>query len=304
MSGKSGVVVLVGLGVFALVCSSVFYTVDQRELALLMHFSKPVDKVIEPGLHVKWPVISTVQRYDSRLRVLPTRAITYVDKDNKPVILQAYLCWRVIRPLPFYRNLRTVGDAEEKIRQIANSALRISVSKYAIDEMVSTDVQQIKMPQIERELKSKVIEDLKELAPGAVEVPRAGIYRLAFPDASEQAVYEEMKSDREVDRSDYESRGKQRGAEIMAEADKEAEKIIAKAIGDAGKIRGEGEARATEIYRKAYELDRDFYVFWHTLQTYKKIFGPETTLVLPPDDELLRHFRMPKVGTAPKGPGQ
>jgi modulator of FtsH protease HflC len=296
MTKKVYVVAIVALGLVLLICCSVFYTVDQRELALLMHFGKPVDKVIQPGLHVKWPVISTVQCYDSRLRVLATRAITYVDQDNKPIILQAYLCWRVVKPLSFYNHLRNRMYAEEKIREIASSALRVGVSKLPVDAMVSIDSAKVRLPEIERELERRVREDIEQLAPGAVEVTRAGINRLAFPAENERAVYEQMIADREVDKEEYDGQGRQKAQEIMATANKEAQKIIADAEATAGRIRGQGEAQATEIYRKAYSIDRDFYVFWHTLKTYEAIFGPETTLVIPPDCELMKHFRMPPVG--------
>jgi len=77
---KAGAIVLVCLAVLVVLTCSMFYTVNETEQALLMYFGKPDPQIQGPGLHFKWPVVNTVQKYDRRLRVLVTTAITQAVK--------------------------------------------------------------------------------------------------------------------------------------------------------------------------------------------------------------------------------
>ena len=65
--------------------------------------------------------------------------------------------------------------------------------------------------------------------------------------------------------------------------------------GGATQIRGEADAKATEIYARAYTQNpqaAEFYAFLKTLETYHKIFTKNSTLVLSTDSDmfaLLKH---------------
>ncbi|MFW6124874.1 MAG: hypothetical protein ACOC46_01890, partial [Pirellulales bacterium] len=53
-------------------------------------------------------------------------------------------------------------------------------------------------------------------------------------------------------------------------------------------IRGEGEARATEIYSNAHSRDPEFYELLRTLDAYRNILNEKTTLVLSAGSQMLR----------------
>ena len=56
-------------------------------------------------------------------------------------------------------------------------------------------------------------------------------------------------------------------------------------------IRGEADALATGIYASAYDQSpqaREFYVFVKTMDTYRKILGPDTALVFSSGSDLFR----------------
>ena len=287
MKGK--MILLVCLGVLAAACSSMFYTVNEREHAILMYFGKPVPRTIEPGLHFKWPIVNTVQKYDRRLRVYLTTAITQTLQDKKTIILQAYLCWKIADPLKFYESVRYEAEAEQKLNDIASSALGSRISKYPIASIISTDKKNVKLGDIEQDIKEYMSQALKDTY--GVTVERFGFNRLALPVANERTVYDRMKSERAVAASEYRTEG-QRRADVMRElAEQAAHETIARADAEATRIRGEGEAKATQIYRDAYSKDPEFYRFWRTLETYKRIFGSETTLVIPADSELMKYFK-------------
>ena len=289
---------LVFAGVLLAACSSMFYTVHEREHAILMYFGKPEPRTIQPGLHFKWPVVNTVQKYDRRLRIYVPTAITQTLQDKKTIILQAYLCWKITDPLKFYESVRYVAGAEQKLNDIASSALGSRISKHPITAIISTDKSKVKLGEIEQEMKEYMSLALKDTY--GITVERFGINRLALPNANEKTVYDRMKSERAVAASEYRTEGRREADFIRARAKRAADEIVSKALAQETAIRGEGEAKATQIYRDAYSKDPEFYRFWRTLETYKKIFGSETTLVIPADSELMKYFQMSGAGAAEK----
>ncbi|HKJ09354.1 MAG TPA: protease modulator HflC, partial [Gammaproteobacteria bacterium] len=73
------------------------------------------------------------------------------------------------------------------------------------------------------------------------------------------------------------------------------EVILAEAYRDAEAIRGEGDARAAEIYAKAYKKNPQFYSFYRSLQAYRKTFNSKNDLlVLEPDTEFFNFFNHAK----------
>jgi len=294
-------IALLLVAVIAAALSSVCYTVNESQVAILMYFGKPEPKPIRSGLHFKWPIINTVKKYDRRLHVHVTNPITQTLKDKKTIILQAYLCWRIADPLRFYESVNGIQAAQQKLNDIASSALGSRISEYPITAIISTEPDKVKLAQVESEMKTHMAREMK--GEYGITVERFGLNRLALPVANEWTVYDRMKSERAVAANEYKSDGEREAKVIRARANQAAHKTVNDAEAEATCIRGEGEAKATQIYRDAYAQDPEFYQFWRTLETYKKIFGPETTVVIPPDSELMKYFMSPAV-SAPekKGP--
>ena len=59
-------------------------------------------------------------------------------------------------------------------------------------------------------------------------------------------------------------------------------------------VRGEADARATEIYAKAYNQSTEavsFYEFTRTMEAYKAIISTNTTLVLSTESDLFKFLK-------------
>jgi len=135
-------VVLVGLLLVA-VYSSIF-TVNQRELAVVLEFGKLVKSIDEPGLYFKIPLIQEVRRLPrtrqfwasgSRdvLEALPT-------KDGKKVEVSVWAIWRITDPENFVKSMRTVENAEQQVLQRVRAGVRDVITTYELSEVVrSTD---------------------------------------------------------------------------------------------------------------------------------------------------------------------
>jgi len=77
-------------------------------------------------------------------------------------------------------------------------------------------------------------------------------------------------------------------------------KIQSEAYRQVEEIRGVADAKATEIYAKAYNQSAEavaFYEFTRTMQAYKSIIAENTTLVLSTDSDLFKFLK----GITPKG---
>jgi membrane protease subunit HflC len=71
-------------------------------------------------------------------------------------------------------------------------------------------------------------------------------------------------------------------------------KIQSEAYRKVEEIRGVADAKATEIYAKAYNQSPqavEFYEFTRTMQSYKSIIGNKTTLVLSTSSDLFKFLR-------------
>jgi membrane protease subunit HflC len=90
------------------------------------------------------------------------------------------------------------------------------------------------------------------------------------------------------------SQGFSDAEKIRAEADKDREVIIAEAYREAQRVKGEGDARATAIYARAFNENPEFYAFYRSLEAYRASFRNRSdVLVLDPSSELFRYFRNP-----------
>ena len=114
---------------------------------------------------------------------------------------------------------------------------------------------------------------------------------MALPETNAFSVYSRMRSERKAIANKYRAEGQEQAAVIRAEADREKSEILSKAYEEAQVIMGEGEAEASRIYSDAFSKDREFYTFWRTMETYRKIMDDKTTLVLSQDSELFKYLR-------------
>ena len=71
-------------------------------------------------------------------------------------------------------------------------------------------------------------------------------------------------------------------------------KIQSEAYREVEEIRGAADAKATEIYARAYNQSPaavDFYEFTRTMQSYKDIIADNSTIVLSTDSDLFKFLK-------------
>ncbi len=120
------------------------FTVNERELAVVLEFGRPVRGISEPGLNFKLPLIQSVRRLpktnqfwantrDDMLVDLPTR-------DGKKIEVSAWAIWRITDPQTFVTVMQTENNAQKQIRQRVRAAIRDVITVHDLSEVVrSTD---------------------------------------------------------------------------------------------------------------------------------------------------------------------
>ncbi len=253
------------------------FAVDETETAVVQQFGEIVGVQTEPGLYFKVPVIQNVVYLDDRLLSVDIKPAPVITVDKQRLTVDSYTLWRISDPQRFVETMRGLrGNAEKRIDDIVYSLLRDVLGKKSFDDI----------------LKREFLTDVKELAHTqltdfGITVIDVRLKRADLPEANEQAVYQRMMSERQQIAQRYRAEGDQEAQRIRAEADRKVKIIVAEAQKTSEELKGEGDARALEIYANAYNQDPRFFQFWRTLESYKLSLAFNSTLVLSTDSEYL-----------------
>ncbi|MEY2495650.1 MAG: modulator of FtsH protease HflC [Verrucomicrobiota bacterium] len=302
-----------------------FYTVHQTEQVIITQFGKPIgEPMTEPGLHLKLPFIQEVNRIDKRFLewdgltvAIPTRDKTYIHVDT-------YGRWRISDPKTYFVRLRDERSAQSRLEDILGSETRNAIAKHDLIEIVRTDKD--RKPLHDESLKAgpigmgtigvlppiafgrlKVEEEIKKAA--AVKLAEFGVELLDLrlrrvnynPDVLDR-IYQRMISERRQIAQRFRSEGEGEAARIAGQKERDLNEIQSTAYRRVQEIRGESDAKATEIYARAYTQNAqaaEFYAFLKSMETYRKVLTKESTLLLSTDSDL---FSLLKRAGAKPGP--
>ena len=261
-----------------LVLSTVF-TIDETRQVVILQFGEPVRIIKTPGLHFKLPApLQVAQRFDDRLLEYDVPPEEILSKDKKSLIVDNYVRWRIVDPLLFLQTVQTEPIAKTRIDDIVYSELRRELGTHNMSEII-TERREIIMEKVTRQ-------SAIATKPYGIEVVDVRLKRVDLPQNNEQSIYRRMQAERIRQANKFRSEGEEESQKIKASTDKDKTIILANAYKEAEEVKGEGEAKAVDIYARAFSKDPDFYEFYRTLETYKIILDKKTTLVLPTNSKL------------------
>jgi modulator of FtsH protease HflC len=280
--------VLVVAGIFAM---SSLFIVDQTEQALVLQFGQPLRVLREPGLQVKKPFIQNVIIYDKRLLDFEPPPEEVIASDQKRLIVDTYARYRITNPLLFYQTVASELTVRARLGALVSGSLRQVIGNVTLSALLSPQ-----RAKIMRQIRDAVAGQAK---PFGIDVVDVRIRRADLPPQNSEAIFARMRSERQQQAALYRGEGAQAAKTVRANADRERTVILADAQRDAQKVRGDGDAKAIEIYASAYDQDKDFFVFYRSLQAYRDaLTGNNTSFVLNPNSSFFRFFGNP-AGTAP-----
>ena len=281
-NSRFSVVVIVGL-VFVVLGLSAF-TVGERELAIKLQVGRVVVAQYDPGLHFKIPLYQTVRKFPSQILKIddaPQRVFTL---ERTAMTVDYFVKWRVVDEVPFYTS---TGGSQEvamgRLREIIKNSIVTEFGKRTIVEAIS----------VERvALMRDMLENAAETAQGlGIEVVDFRVKQVEFVDEVRDSVYRQMREERARVAAETRSEGEEAAELIKSTADKDRTVLLANAYRDGQIIRGEGDAKAAEIYASAYTKDAEFYAFYRSISAYKNSMGKAgDLLVLDPNNEFFRYL--------------
>ena len=272
------VVILGVLGVSSL------FTVNETEYAIKFQLGRIIKSDFEPGLHVKVPFVNNVRKYDNRLLTLDTNAEQMLTSEQKFVAVDSFVKWRITDVERFYTS--TQGNervALNRLDSIVKDRIRNQIASRTLVQVIS-------------EQRVSTMQDIAHEANLAsaelgIEVVDVRIKAIELPDDVRESVFRRMAADRQKEANLYRFEGRESAERISAGADREVQVILAEAQRDGQTLRGEGDAKSTEIYANAYGQDQEFYAFYRSLQAYGNAFGGSgDVMVLDPKSSFFEYF--------------
>ena len=301
-----------------LVFSGSFYTVHQTEQVIITQFGQPIgDPITEPGLHFKTPLIQEVNSLDKRFLEWDGAPVAIPTRDKTYIHVETYARWRIADPKTYFVRLRDERSAQSRLEDILGSETRNSIAKHNLIEIIRTDKNRqplhdetIKGGQtgtlgilppiqygrlkIEEEIKTAAAE---KLAGFGIDVLDFRIKRVNYNPDVLARIYQRMISERLQIAQRFRSEGEGESARIAGQRDRDINEINSTAYRQVQQIRGEADAKATEIYARAYTQNpqaAEFYAFLKTLDAYHKIFTKDSTLVLSTDSDIFSLLKRTK----------
>ena len=275
------------LGIFVLY--GTFFTVKTNQVAIVTRLGNPVRILNEPGPYFKWPTpIEKLDWIDTRSQLLHTPGATSFTRDKKSVVISTYVVWRITDPLLFLQSTRTIETAESHLVSLVRAAKNTELGQHDLAALVTINAELSSAAEIEAAVQRSVNE--AALAKLGVTVEEVGIERIGFPNENMPAVLDRMRAEREAEANRLRSEGAKLARKVRDEAHVESQKILRKGKEEASRIASDAERQAGQILAAAYERDPEFYRFWLSLQSSRKLLDGNARLILrsdqPPFDVL------------------
>ena len=304
------------LGAAAFVLISSIYTVSEVEQMIITQFGKPVgEPVTTAGLKVKVPFIQQVNSIDKRVLEWDGSPSDMPTKDKLYISVDLFARWRITDPLQYFLRIRDERSAQSRLDDILGSETRNAVAKHELIEIIRTTRDRVPLrdallTDAERDLKMGSLVPIQKgrklveqeiFAAAADKVRVFGIElldirfkRINYNESVRPKIYDRMISERRQIAERFLSEGNGEAARIRGNRVRDLNKIQSEAYREVEEIRGLADAKATEIYARAYNQNTEsiaFYEFTRTMESYKFIIAENTTLVLSTESELFKFLK-------------
>jgi membrane protease subunit HflC len=283
-------------GNFALFVALLLIVVAAQSIVIVKDTEKAIllklgafERVLDPGLNFKVPLMDTAIKFEGRLRTLDTQPDRVLSSESKPLLVDSFVKYKIVDAETFYTSTNGGQDrvAEDTLQRRVRDKLRNEFGKRTLQEVVSGD-----RDGLMESLKNSLGKDSSELG---VEIVDFRVKRIDFEREIRTSVFERMKTERNRIAEELRAEGRELAENIRADADKQRTIILANATRESERIRGEGDAIATATYAEAFNRDPEFYDFTRSLKAYRETFKDKgDILLLDPDSDYFKYLNKSK----------
>ncbi len=240
----------------------------------------PIDT--SKGLKLMIPFITTVEKNSAKLNTYISNTAKINTRDKIKYDIDIYAQWKITHPGMFRASLGTPARANSKIDEVV-----YAVVIDRINRLTSADF--LNNKQALENILSEARVDLNEnLASQGIRIVDIDVYRTVIPESNVESTYKKMIAEREAIAQQIRAEGLELYNNTVADTDKKVAEILASAIEDSEKIRGEADAEALAIYAGAFSKDPEFYEFWRTLKSYENSIDENTYMFLDKNNRYLK----------------
>ncbi len=300
-----------------LALSGAVYTVHETEQVVVTQFGEPKgEPITEPGLKFKIPFIQKINRFEKRIlewdgpsSAMPTKEKTFIEVDT-------YARWKIDDALMFLRTLTDERRALSRLDDILGSETRNSIAKHKLievirstrdrkitveDDQTDTAIPVGQLIPIQRgriELEQDILKTSKaKLKEFGIDLLDIRFKRINYNESVREDIYERMISERQQIAERFRSEGQGEAAEILGDMERELKTIKSAAYKTVETMKGEADAKATEIYAKAYNVSpesAEFYQFLRTMELYEEMLAGESTVILTTESDVFKYLKRVK----------
>ena len=283
---KASRISLVVLGLLGLIAYLSIFTVFEIKNAIVLQFGDPKRVIMEPGLNFKIPFVQNVVFIDNRILDIDAPPAEVIASDQKRLIVDAYVKFKIIDVLDFYKTLGNENVARSRISAIVNSRIRSVLGERPLAAVLSED-----RANLMKEITALVETEVNAFGISIVDVR---IKRADLPEANSEAIFRRMQTEREREAKEFRAQGAEIAQRIRSTADKDVTIIKSQAEKKANIIRGEGDGEANRVFAEAFNTDPEFFAFFRAMQAYAEgLQNSDTTMILSPDSEFFKYFANP-----------
>jgi membrane protease subunit HflC len=269
--------------------------------------------VTSAGLKFKLPFIQDVNPIDKRILEWDGNPSDMPTKDKLYISVDLFARWRITDPLQYFLRLRDERSAQSRLDDILGSETRNAVAKHELIEIIRTTKDRVPLrdallTDAESDMgalvpiqKGRKLVEQEIFAAAAEKVRVFGIElldirfkRINYNESVRPKIYDRMISERRQIAERFLSEGNGEAARIRGNRVRDLNKIQSEAYRQVEEIRGVADAKATEVYARAYNQSPqsvEFYDFTRTMQSYRSIIAANTTLVLSTDSDLFKFLK-------------
>ncbi len=277
------------------------FQVRQSEVAVVTTFGKPTRDLNTPGqLYLKWPwPIQKVYKLDQRIQDFEDDKFDEVfTADRYTILVMSYAGWHISDPKAFFPRFAggSMPEAEKALRSLIRNAKSAVIGQHPLSDLINADPKQLKFDAIETEILTAVQAQLTANNYG-LQLEFLGLKKLGLPESVTAAVFERMKSEREVLINKTQSEGESDAKKIRSNAERQAADMISRAEAQATEVRGKGEAEAAKSLA-VFQQDPGLASFIFRLSALESSLKDRSTLIFDQNTPPFDLFRGPALAPA------
>ncbi len=161
------------------------FTVKETEFAINLQFSELVRSDYGPGLHLKLPLVQTVEKFEKRVMTRAYPQEQFLTSEGKLLDVDFYMKWRIADVGQYYRATGGIEDtAAARLSDLVKNGLKSTIAKRTIGEVVATERSEFMASVL-----AVAADSVKQLGVAVVDVR---VKRIGLPNEVSDSVYTRM----------------------------------------------------------------------------------------------------------------